>query len=177
MEAGDSGPIVCFGNSLTEGYRVPPEESYPAVLETLTGRPTVNLGVSGDTTGDGVRRLGLVTARRPSVTLVEFGINDWFMEYPLEVAEQNLETIVTTLKSAGSAVVLIGFSLPGRGTEPWERMYADLAARAGLSLIPDVFSGLTWGREMFLEDGTHPNGRGYRRIAENCCAHLEANGL
>ena len=54
--------IVAFGDSLTAGYGVAPEEAYPALLAArLRGEgyryQVVNAGVSGDTTAGGLRRV------------------------------------------------------------------------------------------------------------------------
>ena len=54
------GPIVCFGDSLTEGYGVPRNKSYPHYLaKQLALKPdqVLNVGRSGDTSADGLKRL------------------------------------------------------------------------------------------------------------------------
>lgn len=43
-----AGPlIVAFGDSMTEGFAVGDDETWPAALERLTGRPVLNAGVRG----------------------------------------------------------------------------------------------------------------------------------
>ncbi|HEX7957279.1 MAG TPA: arylesterase, partial [Pyrinomonadaceae bacterium] len=54
--------IVAFGDSLTAGYGLAPQESYPALLQKLLDADgfkyeVVNAGVSGDTSAGGVRRI------------------------------------------------------------------------------------------------------------------------
>ncbi|HID97927.1 MAG TPA: arylesterase, partial [Thermodesulfobacteriaceae bacterium] len=105
------GPIVCFGNSLTEGYLVPRGFSYPAILRELTGRPVVNLGISGDTTGDGLRRLAEPISYELGIAIVEFGINDFLLGISLVTAARNLSSIIEGLKQGGAEVVLMGFHL------------------------------------------------------------------
>ena len=68
--------IVCFGDSLTEcggdGGR------FSDVLQDrFPGHEFVNMGVSGETIADGLRRLPGVLAARPDIVLVELGANDW----------------------------------------------------------------------------------------------------
>lgn len=40
-------PIIAFGDSMTEGYGVGDDETWPAQLERLTGRPVLNAAVRG----------------------------------------------------------------------------------------------------------------------------------
>src|SRR6202012_4660494 len=78
----DSRPaIVCFGDSLTAGYGVDPDLSYPANLQRDLDAQgyhyrVVNMGVSGETTKDGLARVQRVLALKPELVIVEFGGND-----------------------------------------------------------------------------------------------------
>src|SRR5512141_2231038 len=54
--------IVAFGDSLTAGYGLSSDQSYPALLEARLKQDgyeyeVVNAGVSGDTTSGGLRRI------------------------------------------------------------------------------------------------------------------------
>ena len=73
--------LAVFGDSLTAGYGLPPEESFPAQLEkTLEARGhtvnVINAGVSGDTTAGGLARLGWTLSDAPDAVIVELGGND-----------------------------------------------------------------------------------------------------
>src|SRR5947207_5346890 len=80
--AADSRPaIVCFGNSITAGFGLEQGQSFPALLQQDLDRRglkyrVVNLGVSGDTTQDGVARLAMAVAEKPAIVLLELGAND-----------------------------------------------------------------------------------------------------
>ncbi|MDD4908705.1 MAG: arylesterase, partial [Candidatus Omnitrophica bacterium] len=50
--------IVCIGDSMTYGYGATPgEDDYPAHLSRMMSIPVINVGVDGDTSNDGVKRL------------------------------------------------------------------------------------------------------------------------
>ena len=96
-----AGPetIACFGDSLTAGFGLPPGASYPDVLQrkldAAGGRYRVlNLGVSGETTGNGVARLPAVLAEKPDLVVLEFGANDGLRGIPVEIATANLERMI-----------------------------------------------------------------------------------
>ena len=81
--------ILCFGNSLTEGYGLKPEESYPSLLQNridslgLNYR-VVNAGVSGETTAGGKSRLGWVLKKKVDIFVLELGANDGLRGIPIE---------------------------------------------------------------------------------------------
>src|SRR5262245_23589916 len=103
-----SGPWVAFGDSLTEGYGASPGHDYPTVLGQSLGVSIVNMGRSGDTTADGLKRLDAVVALAPRVVLLCLGGNDGLNRDPGKQTFANLATIIDRLHQEGSFVVLIG---------------------------------------------------------------------
>ena len=109
--------IVAFGDSLTAGFGVEPGLSYPDYLQKEIDQrglhwQVVNQGTSGDTTTDGLNRVGDVIAAKPAIVIVEFGGNDGLRGLPLATTRANLDRIISQLKSAGIRVVLAGMTLP-----------------------------------------------------------------
>src|SRR5580704_17126712 len=109
--------VVAFGNSLTAGFGAEPGNSYPDFLQKDLDRTglhwrVINAGVSGDTTTDGVNRLGEVLAYKPRIVIVEFGGNDGLRGLPIETTRANLEQMVSTLQTSGAKVILAGMTLP-----------------------------------------------------------------
>src|SRR5580698_3477880 len=109
--------IVAFGDSLTAGFGADPGKSFPDFLQKDLDQAglhwrVVNAGVSGNTTTDGVARMGEVLAYKPRVTIVEFGGNDGLRGLPIATTSANLDRIIQTLREAGSAVLLAGMTLP-----------------------------------------------------------------
>jgi lysophospholipase L1-like esterase len=74
--------IVCFGDSVTFGWNLSYDLSYPYLLENhLSGEYpeliTINSGVGGNTIQDGKKRLESdVLSYKPDLVVVNFGLND-----------------------------------------------------------------------------------------------------
>jgi len=174
--------IVAFGDSLTAGLGVAPQDTYPAQLQrrldTLGYRyHIVNAGVSGDTTAGGVRRLSWILSGNPSMVILELGGNDGLRGLGIEQTRANLEAMIVRLKEAGVPTVLAGMKLPPNyGTDyttRFESMYRDLAARYNLPLIPFLLDGVGGDRRLNQPDGIHPTGEGYRIVTDNVMRTLE----
>lgn len=174
--------IVAFGDSLTAGLGVAPQDAYPAQLQrrldALRYRyHVVNAGVSGDTTAGGVRRVSWILSGNPSMVILELGANDGLRGLRIEQTRANLETIIVRLKEAGVLTVLAGMKLPPNYgadyTTRFESMYRDLATRYSLPLIPFLLDGVGGDRRLNQADGIHPTGEGYRIVADNVLRTLE----
>ena len=181
--AKDSRPaIVCFGDSLTAGFGLDPGRSYPDLLQRELDRKgyryrVVNMGVSGDTTQDGLARLSMVLAEHPQVVVLEFGANDGLRGQPVSVAEQNQARIIEALQKAAARVVLAGITLPPNyGPEYLNRfnaMYPELAKRYRLALIPFLLADVAARPNLMQRDGLHPNAEGTRLVAQNVLRVVE----
>ena len=75
--SGSGAPILAVGDSYTSGDEVADDETWPAHLQRLTGRRTLNAGVSGYGFDQAVLRAELVTLTSPpSVIVVSFIADD-----------------------------------------------------------------------------------------------------
>jgi len=172
--APDNRPvIVAFGDSLTAGFGADTGKSYPDFLQQELDRRglryrVVNAGISGETTTDGLSRLGSVTALSPAVVIVEFGGNDGLRGLPVSTTRTNLDQIVIGLKKSGAAVLLAGMTLPPNyGPDyisSFQRVYSDLAAKDKVALIPFLLEGVA-GTSRMQRDGLHPTADGNRLVA------------
>lgn len=75
--------IVCLGDSITHASSFSERDRWPTVLQGMLERRrpaafrVFNCGVGGDTTAQGIERMGAaVLPRMPGMVLVEFGFND-----------------------------------------------------------------------------------------------------
>lgn len=168
--------MVAFGDSLTAGFGAPPGQSYPDYLgRELDAQGyryrVVNLGVSGNTTKDGVDRLKDVAAFHPKVVIVAFGGNDGLRGLPIDATRKNLDQIVGTLTAEGAKVVLGGITLPPNYGQDYIRefnqTYALLAAKYHAPLLPFLLVKVYGTPGGMQEDGIHATGQGNRQVAMN----------
>jgi acyl-CoA thioesterase-1 len=168
--------IVCFGDSLTAGYGTDPGESYPDVMQRLLDAQgyhyrVANQGISGDTTKDGLERIGRVVAEHPKIVVVEFGGNDGLRGLPLEQTQANLDAMIARLKASGAHVALAGITLPpdyGRDyIARFNAMYPALAKKYHVPLLPFLLQDVYGVPGDIQDDHTHATAQGNKQVAVN----------
>lgn len=158
--------ILAFGDSLTYGSGVAPENSYPNVLEELSGREVINAGVPGEQSDAGLQRLQtLLDEYQPQLLILCHGGNDMLRKKDMDAMQANLERMITSSQEQGIPVVLLGVPRPALfGLESAET-YSAVAEKLKIpfegEIIPEVLSGQT-----LKSDQVHPNAAGYRMMAE-----------
>lgn len=164
--------LVCFGDSLTQGVGAGPGEDFPSLLAAALPIPVVNAGVAGETTADGLRRLERdVLSQNPRLVVVFFGGNDFLRRVPREQIRRNLEVVVERIQVAGAMVVLVGFRA-GLLTDEMGPLYEEVARDRGVLYIPDALKGILTDSGL-KSDAVHPNGAGYRKLADRLLAELQ----
>ncbi|HEX5234749.1 MAG TPA: arylesterase [Silvibacterium sp.] len=168
--------IVCFGDSLTAGYGAATGHSYPDYLQQMLDSHgyhyrVVNMGISGDTTKDGVSRLNSVIAAHPAIAVVEFGGNDVLRGLPITATSANLDHIIATLQHAGIKVALAGITLPPNYGSDYIRAvgqtYALAAKKFDVPLLPFILSNVYTVPGAMQPDGVHGTAKGNKLMAEN----------
>lgn len=168
--------IACFGDSLTEGYGLSPDEALPVVLERMLREDNLrctclNFGVSGDTAGDGLARINDVIDAEPDAAFIEFGANDCFVGEPVETVRQNFIAIIETLLAQKIPLLLVGITaLTDFGPDykaQFDPLFGELAEQYELPLFPDILSSYFGNSMMTLMDGMHPNEQGVEAIARS----------
>jgi acyl-CoA thioesterase-1 len=179
----DTRPIIAaFGDSLSAGFGVEPGKSFPDDVQRLldaTGYRyrVVNLGVSGDTTTDGLERLPAVLAIHPAIVILEFGGNDGLRGLPVTSTQKNLAAMVEALQKAGSSVLLAGMTLPRNyGPEyihSFDQVYIDLSRQYKLARIPFLLEGVGGHPSLMQADEIHPTAEGAAIVAKNVMKYLQ----
>src|SRR4051812_42433961 len=143
--------IVVFGDSISAGFGLDAGQSFPDLLQQDLDRRAlkyrvVNLGVSGDTTQDGLARISMALAEKPAIVLLELGANDGLRGVPANVTQQNLAEMIEAFQKAGARVVLAGMTLPPNYGPAYitkfEAVYKDLATKYKTTLIPFLLEGV-----------------------------------
>lgn len=174
--------VVAFGDSLTSGHRVAPDETYPAFLQRELDRRqlafrVVNEGVSGDTTARAMSRIPAALAHDPAWVLLALGANDGLRGLPLDVMEENLREMIVRFRENGAQVLLAGMMLPRNYgpdyVEQFEGVYPRLSRELGVSLLPFLLENVAMVRELNNSDGIHPNARGNEIVARQVADAFE----
>lgn len=158
--------ILAFGDSLTRGTGTSIDSSYPVVLQSLTGVRVINAGVPGELSVQGLARLPeLLEEYSPQLVILFHGGNDILRKKSATDAKQNLISMVKLARQSGAEVVLIGvpeFSLFSVKSLPH---YAEIAERLELPYEGEILPKIITSRAL-KSDYVHPNGAGYRKMAE-----------
>jgi acyl-CoA thioesterase I len=172
------GAVVFFGDSLTAGYGLEPEEAYPAVIrERMLAAgldlEVVNAGLSGETTAAGARRAAWVLRRPVVVFVIALGGNDGLRGIPPSETERNLQAIIDTVRRErpGALIVLAGMEAPPNMgpdfTAAFRAIFPRLAQANKVALVPFLLEGVGGVPELNQRDGIHPNAAGQKIVAEN----------
>ena len=176
--------LLFFGNSLTAGYGVEPEQAFPALIgakidSLKLGYEVINAGLSGETTAGGRSRVGWILRQPVDVFVLELGGNDGLRGLPLAATRANLQGIIDTVRrrSPGAQIVLAGMQIPpnlGQAySQDFKALYQEIAAKNKLVLIPFLLKGVGGDRALNQPDGIHPTPTGHRIVARTVWAVLQ----
>jgi len=157
--------ILAFGDSLTSGFGVSADESYPAVLEKKIGCTVINGGVSGEDTSAGLKRLANVLSEHaPDLVIVCFGGNDMLRKQSRAHTVSNLRKMIDLIRRSEAEVVLLGVPRPGLILSV-PGFYEDLSKEYELPYEGDILKRVLSNRSL-KSDHIHPNRKGYELLAE-----------
>ncbi|WP_026809249.1 arylesterase [Arenibacter latericius] len=174
----DNRIILFYGNSLTAGMGLDPNEAFPALiqekLDTL-GLPykVINAGLSGETTASGKNRISWVLKQKVDVFVLELGANDGLRGIPLVETKKNLQDIIDVVKTENpnTIIILAGMQIPPNMgpeyTTEFKNIFPQLASENNLMLIPFLLENVAGIPELNQADGIHPTAEGQQIIAKN----------
>lgn len=170
-----SPTVTILGDSITAGYGLPASQAFPAQLQRALirlGEPTrvIGAGVSGDTTADGLARLGFSVQPGTSLCIVALGGNDLLRGLDPRVTRRNLQQIVERLKARGVPVLLAGVAAPAvigpSYARDFDAAFASVAKADRLPFYPNLLAGVYGHPALIQADGIHPNAAGAAVIAQ-----------
>ena len=144
-----------FGDSLTAGFGLPADQSFPAQLERRlradgTDVRVVDAGRSGDTTAGGLARLDWSLADKPDLVILELGANDMLRGIPPAEVRANLDKMIGKIKASGAKLLLVGMrASPNWGEnyqKEFDRIYPELATHTGWRFIRSFSTVSRWIR-------------------------------
>lgn len=175
--------ILFLGDSLTAGYGVKKEESYPEVLRedwVKQGRAIqiINGAESGSLSSSLVERLNFYLKRfDPFMVIIASGGNDARQLTPIPVIEKSLTDAVQLAKAKAKVVVLVQMRIfPNLGknyAEQFAAIYPKVAKAEKVNLLPFFLEGIAGRPELNQADGFHPNANGHKKISEFLKPRLE----
>ena len=179
-----SPKIVALGDSLTAGFGLTENESYPYLLQQRLkadgyNYEVVNAGVSGDTSLGGLERADWVLGQeKVEILVLELGANDLLRGMPVDRMKDNLSKIIQKAKARNIKVLLCGMLAPPTMGAEYQKQYIsafpDLATEHDVEFVPFLLEGVALKRELNQADGIHPNAAGTRIMTENIYKALKA---
>lgn len=167
--------ILAIGDSLTAGYGLAEDDSYPSQLQrTLAALgysvEVENAGISGDTTTGVLNRLDWILQDAPDAAIVAIGANDAFRAVSVDLVHANLSEILEKLQTRNIPVLLCGFKAPRNlgheYVQAFDQVYEDLARKFDVEFYPHFLEGVATVADLNLSDGIHPNAEGVARIVK-----------
>ncbi len=178
-----AGKILVFGDSLSAGYGIAVEQSWPALLQARLAREkfpqtVVNASISGETTAGGKSRLGaLLKQHRPQLVIIALGANDGLRGLPLDAMRANLDAMISGARAAGAKVLLVGMQLPPNYGPDYTRRFgatfADAAKQHKTALLPFLLEPIALDDGAFQPDRLHPTAAAQPQILEHVWAALK----
>lgn len=184
--------IVCLGDSLTRGYKIPPEYAWPNILQNELSINVINRGISGDTTAGMLSRFYPdVVSNYPLYVIIMGGTNDIWWNVNQNIIQANTQAMVKQAEYY-EIIPIIGSPLPANlegdtwglrsRVESSQKKLAQLTkslqvqARTYNILFLDFYQLFltedTPKKEYYL-DCIHPSKKGHKIIAEHAVDSLK----
>lgn len=182
--AAEAPVLMVFGDSLSAGYGIAPQQAWPRLLETELAKRkpawrVVNASVSGETSAGGLSRIDDALAQhRPRMVIVELGANDGLRGLPITEMEANLAEIIRTIQKSGASVHLVGMRIPPNYgfdyTKKFAASFEKLAKQYKTGLTPFLLSPIILKRARYFQgDGLHPTAEAQPLLMEEVLGDLK----
>ncbi len=170
--------ILIFGNSLTAGLGVEPDEAFPALIGNKIDSlnlpyDMINAGLSGETTAAGKERISWILKQKVDVFVLELGANDGLRGIPITETRKNLQSIIDQVKAKypDAKQVMTGMEVPpnmgNKYASEFRVIFRELAKKNNMALVPFLLDKVGGVPELNQNDGIHPTPEGHKILAEN----------
>ncbi|WP_415232189.1 multifunctional acyl-CoA thioesterase I/protease I/lysophospholipase L1 [Psychromonas sp.] len=180
--AANGQTLLILGDSLSAGYNMPIEQSWPSLLSaelhTLDKSTTVvNASISGDTTNNALARLpGLLSLHKPTSVLIELGANDGLRGFSPSLVKANLEQMISLIKDQNGNAILMQIQVPPnygkRYSQAFSSLYPQLSQKYSTPLIPFFLEQVILKPQWMMNDGLHPTADAQPWIAQYMAEQL-----
>lgn len=170
--------ILVFGNSLTAGLGVEPDEAFPAIIGNKIDSlnlpyEVINAGLSGETTAAGKERINWLLKQKVDVFVLELGANDGLRGIPITETRKNLQSIIDQVKAKypDAKQVMTGMEVPpnmgSKYASEFRVIFPELAKKNNMALVPFLLDKVGGIPELNQSDGIHPTPEGHKILAQN----------
>ncbi|PSW04042.1 multifunctional acyl-CoA thioesterase I/protease I/lysophospholipase L1 [Photobacterium lipolyticum] len=177
-----SNTLLVVGDSLSAGYQMRAEQSWPVLLEPMLQQQghevtVVNASISGDTTGNGLARLpALLQQHNPDYVIIELGANDGLRGFPPATIRKNLSQMIIQIQAMDAKALLMQIHVPPnygkRYSETFRTIYPQLSKEFATPLLPFFLERIILRDEWIMADGLHPKAVAQPWIAEFMVSQL-----
>lgn len=177
LAAAAAPAILIYGDSLSAGYGIGLEQSWPALLakrlEDNRLRYTVsNASISGETTAGGRSRFDDTLKRvEPRVVVIALGANDGLRGLPVLQMRLNLAAMIKAAKAKKARVLLVGMKLPPNYgpvyARQFEESFSAIARTESVPLLPFLLEPLGTDIDLFQADGLHPSAAAQPKLLDH----------
>ena len=183
LSSAQAQTLLVLGDSLSAGYQMPAEQSWPALLNEKWQQQggehkLINASISGETTQGGLARLpALLEEHKPDWVLIELGGNDGLRGFAPAITRANLTKMVELAKASQAKTVLTQIQLPrnygARYLQQFEQIFPELAQANDLPLMPFFIDDIVLRPELMMNDGIHPTAAAQPQIRDRVANFIE----
>lgn len=183
VQSAPAKTVLVLGDSLSAAHNIATDQGWVHLLAVRLGkmRPAwsvVNASISGETSLSGRNRLpALLATYRPALVVIELGANDGLQGLSLDDLRDNLAAMIDAAQATRAKVLLLGIELPvnygPRYRDGLRAVYADLARRKHVALVPFLLDGVALDPALMQDDGLHPRAAGEPIVLRNVWKALQ----
>lgn len=181
--------LLVVGDSLSAGYGIKIEQSWPALLQEKLHKQNLNIkvhnaSISGQTSSEGVRQIDqLLQLTQPKLVILALGANDGLRGLSITQMQSNLEKMIKQSLRANAKVLLVGIRVPSNYGRRYGEMFSNsfeaLAKDNTTSFVPFLLTPLESiitdsNRSEYIQaDGLHPTAQSQPLILEHLWPSIE----